>query len=274
MSDPNWNDGDYYDKELPADGLRLARSIGTITYRSGHEWQLRFSQGRASEKATAGLDNEFHIETYLAHQGEKWVGNFDPNSLLWISKAMDGFTMELPDEHGIPCLKTGLATVQQPALVIGVQHDVLFPVWQQKQISDVLKQVGNPRVTYYELDSYYGHDAFLLESHCIGPAVKGHLEQEPYGALHIWQERAETSLRMLRGVSSRGNEADALRDVFRSLAGGAEKVHYGRLRKMVQECWHLSDEETAFVCEELPHTKVTLDEFMKIYSHLQNYTQR
>merc|ERR1711920_47803 len=113
ISDPNWKGGDYYDGELPAAGLQLARQIGTITYRSGQEWQQRFSQRRKNGSLfpeRQGMDHEFLIEHYLSHQGTKWVNNYDPNSMLWISKAMDGFSMEKPNKDGVPCLVEGLKT--------------------------------------------------------------------------------------------------------------------------------------------------------------------
>mmetsp|Transcript_145 Transcript_145/g.449 ORF Transcript_145/g.449 Transcript_145/m.449 type:complete len:412 (-) Transcript_145:169-1404(-) len=178
--DPAWNNGDYYDGPLPEAGLKLAREIGTITYRSGLEWQARFGQARTPyETPIDEVHYEFEIERYLVHQGKKWVNNYDPNSMLWISKAMDGFSMESLDETGVPSLKEGLKTAMQPALVIGVQHDVLFPVWQQKEIADTLRAVGNKHVVYYELDSHFGHDTFLLDYNSVGPAIKGHLEQVP-----------------------------------------------------------------------------------------------
>jgi len=68
MGDTNWNGGDYYDGPHPSNGLRLARQIGTITYRSGQEWQMRFGQ-RGSDREAEGLVNEWEIERYLAHQG-------------------------------------------------------------------------------------------------------------------------------------------------------------------------------------------------------------
>ncbi|KAF9277396.1 hypothetical protein BGZ68_009324, partial [Mortierella alpina] len=74
-------------------------------------------------------------------------------------------------------LKQGLSTIKDiPALVLGIQSDILFPVWQQKEVADCLRETGNKNVTYYELDSMYGHDAFLLEIVNVGSAVKGHLE--------------------------------------------------------------------------------------------------
>jgi hypothetical protein len=69
-----------------------------------------------------------------------------------------------------------MARTLQAALVIGCQTDVLFPVWQQKEIADTLRSVGNTHVTYYELDALFGHDTFMIDVNSIGPAVKGHLE--------------------------------------------------------------------------------------------------
>jgi hypothetical protein len=271
MGDANWNGGDYYDGELPASGLRLARQMGTITYRSGQEWQMRFGQkGKARE--AAGLDNEFEIERYLAHQGEKWVGNYDPNSLLFISKAMDGFNMEKPDADGNPSLVAGLGAAQMPALVIGVQTDVLFPVWQQKQIADSLRAAGNKSVVYYELDSIFGHDAFLLEQHSIGPAVKGHLEQEPGGAMHIWEDLAQSASLILQASAVRGNLADKMRDMHRTLAVGKEVAEAGKLRRVLKIVMRKRIAEVEIdriFAERLPQDVVKLSQFLSIQEALQ-----
>jgi len=275
VSDPNWNGGDYYDGPLPASGLRLARQIGTITYRSGKEWQQRFGQRRV-EGVTVdgvtvsddhGLKHEFEIERYLDHQGKKWVNNYDPNSMLWISKAMDGFSMEAADKDGKMCLKAGLAKAMHPALVIGVQHDVLFPVWQQKEIADSLKAAGNRSVAYYELDSVYGHDSFLLEAMAIGPAVKGHLEQEPLGAAHLWQDMAEASARILQACLTHRGKADTLRDLFRAVAGGATYADASRLKAAVKLAYGnqvTEDKVEQVFRENLPSSEIKLAEFLEI----------
>ena len=70
----------------------------------------------------------------------------------------------------------GLKEIQMPSLILGVQTDVLFPSWQQKEIADCLKAAGNKHVKYYELDAKYGHDSFLLLNDEVGGAIKGHLE--------------------------------------------------------------------------------------------------
>lgn len=70
----------------------------------------------------------------------------------------------------------GMQSIQMPALILGVQTDLLFPVWQQKEIADCLKAAGNQHVKYYELDAKFGHDSFLILDEEVGGAIKGHLE--------------------------------------------------------------------------------------------------
>ncbi|CAE6454505.1 hypothetical protein ACGC1H_000400 [Rhizoctonia solani] len=106
MADPNWNNGSYYDGLPPHTGMKLARQIATITYRSGPEWDQRFgrnlrklSEGEQAQLEAAGqkrrpaLCPDFLIETYLDHQGEQFCLKYDANSFLYISKAMDLFDM-------------------------------------------------------------------------------------------------------------------------------------------------------------------------------------
>lgn len=129
-------------------------------------------------------------------QSEKFCLNYDANSLLYISKAMDMFdlsadsllalqqtSLQVKDriQHVATHdqLTAGLALLKSiPTLVLGVQSDILFPCWQQKEISDCLRKAGNPRVHYYELDAMYGHDTFLIDLNAVGPAIKGHLEHD------------------------------------------------------------------------------------------------
>ncbi|KAJ3189346.1 hypothetical protein HDU85_002975 [Gaertneriomyces sp. JEL0708] len=188
MADSFWKGGDYYDGVPPHVGLKLARQVATITYRSGPEWERRF--GRRGGKGTTFCP-EMAIETYLDHQGDKWCLEYDANSMLYLSKAMDIFdmgsysplgqerqkdTIEVTDSKDIRPLVKALAPITHPTLVLGVQSDLLFPVWQQKEIATALRGAGNKRVTYYELDAMYGHDTFLIDVVGVGDAVRGHLE--------------------------------------------------------------------------------------------------
>lgn len=93
MMDPNWNRGFYYGKVPPHGGMKLAREIATITYRSGPEWEQRFGRSRADPSKPPALCPDFLIETYLDHAGEKFCLTYDANSLLYVSKAMDLFDL-------------------------------------------------------------------------------------------------------------------------------------------------------------------------------------
>lgn len=95
MSDPNWKRGFYYDSVPPHVGMKLAREIATVTYRSGPEWEIRFGRERANPDQSPALCPDFLVETYLSHQGNKFSLEYDPNSLLYISKAMDLFDLGL-----------------------------------------------------------------------------------------------------------------------------------------------------------------------------------
>lgn len=174
MSDPNWNKGYYYDKKYPKMGMKLAREIATITYRSGPEWDERFNRHRIDSTIQPTLCPTFSIESYLEHQGESFSTKYDPNSLLYISKAMDLFDIG----EGYGSLHEGLSRVSCPVMVIGVQTDILFPIRQQRHLAKALQDAGNPTVTFYELNSLYGHDTFLLDLNGVGAAVKGFLETD------------------------------------------------------------------------------------------------
>ncbi|PHH54598.1 Serine O-acetyltransferase [Ceratocystis fimbriata CBS 114723] len=93
MMDPNWNRGFYYGRVPPHAGMKLAREIATVTYRSGPEWEQRFGRRRADPQKPPALCPDFLIETYLDHAGEKFCLTYDPNSLLYVSKAMDLFDL-------------------------------------------------------------------------------------------------------------------------------------------------------------------------------------
>jgi len=173
MNDADWQDGRYYGKTFPHRGLKVARGIGTITYRSGPEWQNRFGRTRPDEPPR--LDEDFQVESYLAYQGEKFCLQYDANSYLYISKAMDLFDLN-PEGGGDGDAPT-IADIRCPTLVIGVTSDILFPVRQQRELAESLRKTGS-EVTYLEIDAPYGHDTFLIERETVGNAVKAHLDAD------------------------------------------------------------------------------------------------
>uniref|UniRef100_A0A1I8JNK0 AB hydrolase-1 domain-containing protein n=1 Tax=Macrostomum lignano TaxID=282301 RepID=A0A1I8JNK0_9PLAT len=145
MTDPHWRSGRYYGSDYPKTGMKLAREIATLTYRSGPEWETRFGRRRLKPAApqAVSLCPTFVIEQYLDYQGEASSVRLDPNSLLYLSKAMDLFDAE--DQ---------LDRVICPAMILGVQSDILFPVEQQRQLAQRLRDIGRcRRVTYFELTS-------------------------------------------------------------------------------------------------------------------------
>jgi len=99
MMDPNWERGYYYGRIPPHAGMKLAREIATVTYRSGPEWEQRFGRRRADPSRQPALCPDFLIETYLDHQGEKFCLEYDANSFLYVSKAMDLFDLGAQNQH-------------------------------------------------------------------------------------------------------------------------------------------------------------------------------
>eukprot|EP00048_Salpingoeca_helianthica_P002638 m.59128 g.59128 ORF g.59128 m.59128 type:complete len:434 (+) comp12219_c0_seq1:289-1590(+) len=171
MADPHWRGGDYYGAEFPHMGMRHAREIATISYRSGPEWEQRFGRSRVRE-GPHSFCPDFLVETYLDHQGSQAAHKYDPNSLLYLSKAMDLF--DVGELYG--SFEAAIRRITKPALVIGVQSDILFPITQQRELAAALRAYSKGPVSYYELDSIYGHDTFLIDVPSVGAAVKGFLE--------------------------------------------------------------------------------------------------
>ncbi|CAB53733.1 homoserine O-acetyltransferase [Schizosaccharomyces pombe] len=101
MNDPYWNRGFYYDGVPPHTGMKLAREVATISYRSGPEWEQRFGNRRADPSVSPAFCPDFLIETYLDHAGEKFCLQYDPNSLLYISKAMDMHDMSASHQRSL-----------------------------------------------------------------------------------------------------------------------------------------------------------------------------
>lgn len=160
MFDPYWNNGDYYHSPIKPDkGLMIARMIGHITYLSDHSMQRRFGrQGVSLSRGGFPLEPQFEVESYLNYKGVSFTQRFDANSYLYITKAMDLF--DLVSEAG--SLKNAFHACRSRFLVISFRGDWLFPPYQSKEIVQALRANLND-VTYYEVNSDYGHDAFLVE---------------------------------------------------------------------------------------------------------------
>lgn len=159
MADPAWKGGEYSPADPPTRGLGLARMIGHITYLSDEAMHEKFGrrffgpEGISYEFAT-----EFQVESYLHHQGDSFTRRFDPNSYLYITRALDYFDLSLEGS-----LAAGFANASSSFLVVSVSSDWLYPPYQSEELVASLTE-NEIDVQYCEIRSKYGHDAFLLES--------------------------------------------------------------------------------------------------------------
>jgi len=158
LQDPNFNNGDYYEKQIPAKGLALARMIGHITYLSDESMHTKFGRAVKEGDTNKPFEPEFEVETYLHYQGDEFIKRFDANSYLYITKAMDYFDLS----EGKKNLRETFKNAESQFLIISFTSDWLFPVYQSKEILSALKS-NLSDVTYCEIKSSYGHDAFLIE---------------------------------------------------------------------------------------------------------------
>jgi homoserine O-acetyltransferase len=159
MADPDWAGGDYYGGPPPARGLAVARMIGHITYMSDDSMREKFGR-RLRNRDEFGFDfeAEFEVESYLRYRGSQFVGRFDANSYLYITKAMDYFDLA----NGYGSLAQALERATARFLVISFTSDWLYPSYQSQEIVNALRR-SNKDVAYCELNSNYGHDAFLVD---------------------------------------------------------------------------------------------------------------
>jgi homoserine O-acetyltransferase len=178
MADPKWRGGAYYEAgDPPAAGLAVARMAAHITYLSEAGLTEKFGRrlqarpDRPDGAISFGFDADFQIESYLRHQGISFVDRFDANSYLYITRAMDYF--DLAGEHGGHLASAFRATKARFCLV-SFDTDWLYPTAESRAIVHALNAAGAP-VSFVELSSPYGHDAFLLEAPEMNRVVDGFL---------------------------------------------------------------------------------------------------
>ncbi|MCD6459669.1 homoserine O-acetyltransferase [bacterium] len=171
ISDQNWHNGTYDLDSIPKEGLAIARMIGHITYLSDASMHKKFGR-RLQSRDSFGYDisSEFQVENYLKYQGDKFVERFDANTYLYLTKAMDYF--DLPSRYG--SLTQAFKNISAKTLVISFTSDWLFPPYQSKEIVKAMMNLDKD-VSYIEIKSSYGHDAFLLETNHLTKIVKSFL---------------------------------------------------------------------------------------------------
>ena len=170
-TDPDWRKGSYPPGEGPVKGMRMARKLGMISYRSPQEWVQRFARERVPEERKTGdaFAIDFEIEAYLESHANKFTGQFDANCYLYLSRAMDLFDVA---DHG-GSVDAGLSRIKlQQALVVGVETDILFPLHQQGELAIGLEAAGI-ETEFVRLSSLQGHDSFLVDMDRLRPVVAG-----------------------------------------------------------------------------------------------------
>lgn len=171
MADPNWNNGDYYGKALPVGGLSVARMVGHITYMSDKSMEQKFGRQIRKTEGKSQFSSGFEVENYLHYRGTSFVERFDANSYLYITKAMDSF-----DVSKDRALHEVLKGIKPRVMVVAFKSDWLYPPYQSREIARACKLAGVD-TTYVEVDSTYGHDAFLLEIRGEKKLIKHFLEK-------------------------------------------------------------------------------------------------
>ena len=170
MADPGWNHGNY--TEQPEKGLAIARMLAHITYLSDESMSSKFGRAlQSTSDYSFNFGSDFRVESYLNHQGNSFVERFDANSYLYITRAIDYFDVSVKTNGDF---RKAFEPVKCPFLVVSFSSDWLFPEYQSRTLTEILLENGND-VTFCNIQSGYGHDAFLLEYETLGKLMSGFL---------------------------------------------------------------------------------------------------
>ncbi len=174
MADPNWARGDYYGGKKPDMGLAVARMVGHVTYLSDEAMRRKFGRKlQDKDHFSFGFDGDFQVESYLRHQGSKFVSRFDANSVLYITKAADYF--DAVDQMGKLSLNRDTNREKIKYLVVSYSSDWLYPTYQAKELVKKLKR-GGRNVSFCEIEADCGHDAFLVPDQRFTTLIRGFLD--------------------------------------------------------------------------------------------------
>ena len=174
MADPDWNKGDYYQDTGPRHGLAVARMIGHVTYLSDEAMRRKFGrQLQDKEDFSFNFGGDFLVESYLHHQGSKFVKRFDANSVLYLTKAADYF--DLKNAKHTNTSLGDLSGNKSKFLIISYTSDWLYPTYQARELVRALKR-HRQDVSFCEIEADCGHDAFLIEDKRLTKLIKGFLD--------------------------------------------------------------------------------------------------
>ncbi|BCJ89545.1 homoserine O-acetyltransferase [Terrihabitans soli] len=173
MADPDWRKGSYLETgTFPGSGLAVARMQAHITYLSEAALQRKFGRElQDRESRTFTFDADFQVESYLRYQGSSFVERFDPNSYLYITRAMDYY--DLAADHG-GVLANAFTGTKTRFCVMSFTSDWLFPTSDARDIVHALNAAA-ANVSFVEIESDKGHDAFLLDEPEFFATMRGFL---------------------------------------------------------------------------------------------------
>jgi homoserine O-acetyltransferase/O-succinyltransferase len=173
MADPEWRSGNYYENgDGPKNGLAVARMAAHITYLSEDGLTTKFGRNlQDRDSVTFGFDADFQVESYLRHQGLRFVERFDANSYLYITRAMDYFDIAGTCNKKLSEVYTGTNT---RFCVISFTSDWLYPTAESRHIVRALAASG-AKVSFVDLTSSFGHDSFLLDVPEMWTVMRGFL---------------------------------------------------------------------------------------------------
>ena len=176
MADPNWHEGKYFEHDIvPEKGLSVARMTAHITYLSEVALQNKFGRNlQDRSKKTFSFDADFQVESYLRYQGVNFVKRFDANSYLFLTRAMDYFDL-ISENDGM--LANAFNNLHASICVISFTGDWLFPSSESKKIVHALNANGVD-VSFIDIESNKGHDAFLMDEPQMFETISGFLEAQ------------------------------------------------------------------------------------------------
>jgi len=177
LNDPNFKQG-YYDPEIIAEqglsGMAVGRMAGHISFLSHESMRQKFGREYKRTDGLYELFGKFQVEAYLEYNGYNFTKWFDPLAYLYITKAINIFDLG----RGFDSLEEAMQRVKSELYLISIKNDLLFKNFEMKEMSDILKELGNLNHTYIDIDSNYGHDAFLVELDKFKDCIKEALNAE------------------------------------------------------------------------------------------------
>ncbi len=175
MNDPGFANGDYHGNGGPNHGLAVARMMAHITYLSEEGMHEKFGRRRRASAPGGGFGVEFEVESYLTYQGRAFVERFDANSYLYITRAMDYY--DAADRWGAGDLVAACGRIESKVMVVSFSSDWLYTPAQCREFAVAMCRAGKP-ITYVDVPSCYGHDAFLIETAPVGRLLRHFLAGE------------------------------------------------------------------------------------------------